>query len=337
MSRLIKILAIIVLIWLMGPGLVSADSPRVLDKNFSGAKEIHINLASSDCVLKPSGDKVTRVRNETTKAPDRYKPEVSMENGIVTIGEEFSGSGLSHGRSRWSIRVPKGVAVTFRSASGDLEVEKMAADLDVSTASGDVELNGNMGKTKIRTASGDIESKSTSAALKISTASGDVDLRDASGGVVLRTASGDIDIVGLKGKVSIRAASGDVKLDGIHGAGDVRSASGDIEMEGLEATGAWTLSAASGSIEVKLGAEMKHDMTLSTASGSVVLDFDGNPIKGSFELLAALHRGEIRCSEKGKTETVFRRGTKFSRFSFSRGDQPAFSLRTHSGTVEIRR
>lgn len=337
MTRLAKILALIVLIWLMGPGLFAADSPRVLDKSFSGATAIHIHLVSSDCVLKPSANQMTKVKNETTKPADRYVPKASIEDGVVRIEEDFPGFGRVYGRSRWTILVPKGVAVKFRSASGDLKVEKMTAPLDVSTASGDVELIGSLGKTKIRTASGDIEATSVSAALKISTASGDINLRRATGGVVLMSASGDIDLSGLKGKVSIRTASGDVKLDDVHGAGDVRCASGDIEIEGLKTTGAWRFSAASGSIEVELAETTQHDMSLSAASGSVLLDYSGNAYKGDFELLVAVNRGEIRCSEKGRSETVFRRGTKFSRFSFSHGDAPKISLKSHSGDVEIRR
>ena len=337
MIRLVKILAIIVLIWLMGPGLGAADSPRILEKSFSGAAEIRIRLASSDCVIASADGSKIRIKNETTKSPDSYSPEVSMANGIVTVGEEFSGHGPNHGRSRWSIWVPKGVPVTFRSASGNLEVRELGNALDISTASGDVNLDGLSGKIKIRTASGDVDIAGVSMETKIHTASGDVNVEKSKGGISVMTASGDIEIVGAEGVLKIRTASGDVDLKKIHGSGDVRSASGEIEMKGLIPTGEWTLSAASGSIEVNLGAEAKHDMTLSSASGSVVLDFDGNPVKGSFELLAAFNRGEIRCSEKGNTETVFRRGTKFSRLSFSRGDQPAISLRTHSGTVEIRR
>lgn len=337
MSKVIKLLAVILMAWLLSPLLGAEESPRIFERDFKAVKSVRIDLASGDCRLHVSQDNAVKVRNETTYPVTRYKPEASMEGDELIVKEDHSGKGWSRGRVQWDIWVPAGMKVSFRSASGDLEGKKLDLQLDVHTASGDVDLAGLKGKLGIHTASGDIELAEPSADVKINTASGDVEISGSTGDLVVHTASGDVEVLASTGKMVVRTASGDIELKKVRGEGSVRCASGDIEVPGLTPTGAWEMSVASGSIHVRLAESAAHDMTLASASGDVLLDYNGNAIKGSIEVMAAENRGDIRSSEKGKKDTLFIRGTKFERLSISHGDAPKIKLKTHSGDVELRR
>ncbi|MBN1196058.1 MAG: hypothetical protein JXA62_01475, partial [Candidatus Aminicenantes bacterium] len=125
MSKLIRLLALLLLAWLSGSGLHAADSARTLDKNFSGATSISITLTSGDCRLHPAVGKEVRVRNQTTLPVERFQPEVRQDKEQVVVKESYSGSGWTRGKVEWDIWVPEGMAVAFHSASGDLDAKKL--------------------------------------------------------------------------------------------------------------------------------------------------------------------------------------------------------------------
>jgi len=338
MSKLIKILVVLLLAWMIGPALGAADAPRVLEKDFTGVKSVKITLASGDCRLHAAKGKTLRVRNETTFPADRFEPEVRQEGDKVVVKEVYHGSGWKRGKVAWDIWVPKETKVLVRSASGDLAGKDLDIVLEANTASGDVDLARFAGEMKLNTASGDVELTQPSGNVKIRTASGDVSIDDGQAEISISSASGDVKVKKAAGKVVVSTASGDIEMKDVRGSGSISCASGDIEVKGLVTAGPWKMSAASGSVKVGLGAAAAHDLTLSAASGSVHLDYNGHALKGAFELMVAVNRGEIRCAEKGKRDTLFIRGTKFDRLSFSQqGESPKIKLKTHSGNVELRR
>ena len=89
--------------------------------------------------------------------------------------------------------------------------------LTVNTASGDLEVGRLAGEGKVRAASGDVSIDEADGSLKVQTASGDVDVHSVcQGDVVLQTASGDIEVAvkqGSKVFIDARSMSGETSSE----------------------------------------------------------------------------------------------------------------------------
>ena len=96
-------------------------------------------------------------------------------------------------------------------------MEEVGGALTVNTASGDLELGRLAGEGKVRSASGDVQIDEAEASLKVQTASGDVQVHSVrEGDVVLQTASGDIEVgikQGSKLWIDAKSMSGDTSSD----------------------------------------------------------------------------------------------------------------------------
>jgi hypothetical protein len=94
---------------------------------------------------------------------------------------------------------------------------------------------------------------------------------------------------------------------------------------------------ASGDVEITLAKSVGHDLTLASASGNVVLDYNGNPVKGWFEFKARADRGQIVCPFKfDKEEVVEKLGKKYNVKSFKKdGDTPGVFIHTATGKAVL--
>ena len=121
--------------------------------------------------------------------------------------------------------------VTVNTASGDVDLDRVAREARVNTASGDVQLHEVAGEARINTASGDVEAGALASTAIVNTASGDVIVDRAGSGLTVRSASGDVIVHRAASSVSVATASGDQRIDSVV-EGDVRlqSASGDMHV-----------------------------------------------------------------------------------------------------------
>ncbi len=118
---------------------------------------------------------------------------------------------------------------------------------------------------------------------------------------------------------------------------DLSTASGDIDAAGVVLEFASSFTTASGSVEVQLGATAEFDLDVSTASGRATLDYNGNPVKGSFEFVSKDRRGRIKCPFDFEDERRFDRwGDTYVRKTFTRGgDEPRIVIETASGRATL--
>jgi DUF4097 and DUF4098 domain-containing protein YvlB len=213
------------------------------------------------------------------------------------------------------------------------------AEVDFSTASGDLEVTGPIGEIEASTASGDIELENVIGEVEVSTASGEITIAKADGELDISTASGDVEGDGIKGEINISTASGEIEISDSKGAFGLSCASGEITAKGITVEGSSTFSTASGSVEVILAKTSEYDLSLSTASGDVTLDYNGNTVKGYFEFKADKRRGKIKCPFDFDEEEEYERGDRtYVRKSFSKGgDEPEIILSTASGKVVLKK
>ena len=174
--------------------------------------------------------------------------------------------------------------------------------------------------------------------IKFSTASGNIAVENLSGEFDFNTASGDIELIDCKGEFDLNSASGDVTLENCTGDFRVGTASGDIRSSGTLMEYSSNFSTASGDVEVELAKTPEVDMSISTASGRAELNYDGNPIKGYFELVARADRGRIVAPFDFDAENRFRRhGERYvAKTYLAETDDPQITLETASGRVTLR-
>ncbi|MCK4462321.1 MAG: DUF4097 family beta strand repeat protein [candidate division Zixibacteria bacterium] len=319
MSSLAKVIVVTGLLVVTLCLNVFAGRKEVVEKTFDAKESIRINTVSGDCIIKQGNDNKIHVHLVYSYSPrGSFEPKFEERSRVLRLSENHYES--NSGSSVWTITIPAETRVRFRTASGDFEAADLKADIDIETASGDILLENCTGHFEVEAASGDITAEKCRGEFEFSTASGDVAIQNCTGEFELQTASGDIEV------------------DDCEGEFDLAVASGDIEASGITVNNSSSFAAASGDVEVTLAVSAEHDLIISTASGSVTLDYNGNPIEGQFEFTARLRRGRITAPFDFDDEEEFERwGQDYVRKSFTRGsDSPLIAIETASGRATLK-
>ncbi len=294
-------------------------SQEKVSKTFPAKKLVEISTASGDCIIKKgAAGKITVDVEIKVRPADAFTPEMEERSDRIKLSEDWSGN--ASGSVLWTVTVPPETEIEIESASGDISVSGLTKEVEISTASGDVTIEMCKGDFEISTASGDIEMEKVEGDFDVSVASGDINVSDIQGVVEFSTASGDIDIKVAKGSFDLSCASGDIEADKV----EIKENS--------------DFKAASGDIMVKLSSPSQHDLSLSTASGNITLDYNGNPLKGRFEFEASRHGGHIKAPVAFDEEESFtRHGRDYVRKIIRRsGDKPLISLESASGSLILK-
>jgi DUF4097 and DUF4098 domain-containing protein YvlB len=338
MRKSLQIGSIFILLLGLSLAGVYAQEGKTVRKSFDAKPRLDIKVVSGACEIVKGGAGKIEVEVTYDVTPENaFKPVFRESSGSLRLEEDWDNA--SRGRVEWVVKVPEKTEIDFSSASGDFRVEGLETRLDVSTASGDCEVLDCKGDLDVNTASGDVTVETYNGKLDVSTASGDVNLRNVGDAVEISTASGDVDAVDVKGQIDISTASGDMDLSDMKGVMELSCASGNIEAADVVLEDAGEFSTASGEVHIGLAQSAAHDLKLSSASGDVVLDYQGNPVKGTFVFTARKDRGRIRSPFPFDKEEEFKRhGKTYMEKSFSKnGKAPLIELSTASGTAELRK
>jgi DUF4097 and DUF4098 domain-containing protein YvlB len=306
-------------------------------KTFKYKENVSVKLVSGDCFVSKSNSGDIKVRVVFTYSKEDYTPEFDEGSSTLSMTEKFE-SGHSSGSSKWYIELPDKTNLEFSTASGDLKAEYLGGNLSAKTASGKLNLKNVNGDAKVSTASGEIQAENIKGTASLHTASGDIAIKNCGGEITGKTASGDIQAENLNKKVELSTASGDIEIKKADGEFKLSCASGNIQAEGVSVSGVSKFSTASGSVYVKLTKSAEYDMSLSSASGNVKLDYNGNQIAGYFEFTANADRGSISCPVKFDKEEKFEKhGQDYMKKSFTKGkDKPVIKINTASGEAALK-
>ena len=319
MSRVSRTTVLTVILLVLLTAHVLGGRREEMTKTYENIEAVRINTVSGDCVIMVGeGDKVEVHLEYSIRPRDSFEPEFRERGKVLILGEDFYGS--SSGHSLWTLTVPKTTEIEFETASGDFEAAGLEGDLDISTASGDVDL---------RDCQGDIE---------LNTASGRINLDNLSGYIDGNTASGDIRASNLSGEITLNTASGSIDIDDSQGDFELNTASGDVDALGVVMDGRSIFTTASGRVYVQLAETSAHDLRLSSASGKVTLDYNGNPVKGYFEFVAKANRwGRISSPfDFDHEEEFYQWGDEYVMKSFtSETDEPEILIETASGRATL--
>ncbi|MBN1212799.1 MAG: DUF4097 family beta strand repeat protein [candidate division Zixibacteria bacterium] len=291
-----------------------AGRKREINKSFDAKKSIRITTISGDCIVQVGDKDRIDVRLIYTYTPeDNFEPLFRAKGDNLYLEEDMTGS--TRGSAVWTLTVPPQTRINFSSASGGFESDGLEGRVIIETASGDIELSGCEDNFRVETASGGIT------------------LTDSKGDFDLSTASGDIMVSDCSGIFEIDVASGDIETNNCRGEFELNTASGDIEALNTVIEEASSFGCASGDVYVELSESTDFDLTLSSASGRVVLDYNGQPVKGHFEFTAREDRGDIRAPFPFDHEEVYERYDQdYISKSFTLGsDVPEILIETASG------
>jgi DUF4097 and DUF4098 domain-containing protein YvlB len=157
------------------------------------------------------------------------------------------GSDADNGKVEYEVEVPAGAAITLRSSTGPLTVERLT---------GDVTLEG---------------------------ASAVVDVRDISNAHVhVKTLNGPITLSNInQGHVEVTSVSGDIKMHAVSGPlVSISSSSGKILYDGdFGGGGEYTLTSHTGDIEAQVSPQASLDVSARSVKGQVDTDFPLQPKK----------------------------------------------------------
>lgn len=138
-------------------------------------------------------------------------------------------------RADVSLLVPRAVALKLGVASAPVLVTGLTSDVSLSSVSGDLVLDGVAGNVQLNSVSGEVSARDHEGAIAVHTVSGDV------------TASGEV-----------RAFSCD-------------AVSADVYLDLTGATETVSVNTVSGTLTARLGADVRVDYTIATASGRLQL------------------------------------------------------------------
>ena len=250
-----------------------------VEKSYTGIKSIRLTTASGNGTIKKSSSNEVKVTLEYTYDEDDYEPIFEQKGDRLYIEEDFRRSRWTRGYSEWTLEIPDGLELDFKTGSGNIEVVGV-----------DIELNGSTG-------SGNIEVESVGGDVKANTGSGNITLDRVEGRMDANTGSGSIRLRSVKGDSRFNTGSGNIRANGIEGGLRMNTGSGNIDVTEASITGASSFNTGSGTAELSLASELDHDVSISTGSGSAILDFNGQEIAGEF-IMKAQDKDDIRAPFK---------------------------------------
>jgi DUF4097 and DUF4098 domain-containing protein YvlB len=177
--------------------------------------------------------------------------------------------------------------------------------IDAETASADVRGQGRFGAVIVRTASGDIHVELVDADLEANTASGDVRADEVGGAATVRTVSGDVWVGRAAGRLQVSSVSGDLRAGEVSAGLSVNVVSGDAAVDAL-AGGSASLESVSGDLSIGIRRGLNVWLDLTSRSGRTTSDLDpsdGSAGEATMELRARSLSGDIHVHrERGGAE-----------------------------------
>ncbi len=238
------------------------------------------------------------------------RPELEVTGTLARDAERCEVSGEA-GNLRVRVVVPKRI----REVEGSALTVKVPAGcrLDVDAVAASIEVSGLTGRLELESVSGDVTVRGRPAALDADTVSGDLEVEAAPTGCQLESVSGDVTVSSATGSIEASSVSGDVVVaGGVLERAELQTTSGNLRLAAdLRGPGPFELESMSGAVVLEVPAAVVASFELETFSG---------------EIDSALGPKPGRASEHGPGQEL--------EFSTGSGG-PRVSASSFSGTVTL--
>ena len=208
----------------------------------------------------------------------KVKIEVTRENGILKVETKYPKPSIKNLSVSvyYKVTVPSQASIKAKTVSGDVTLENIGGKAAANTKSGDVTVVGARNGANAETVSGNVKVMDIQNGVYGKTASGNVHAKNITGNADLNCVSGNVTAEDIRGDVEADTVSGSVKLLDISGAdvvkGETMSGS-TIYLGEINPNGRYSLNAHSGKVEMTIPSGSAFDLTASTFSGSIKVDF----------------------------------------------------------------
>lgn len=146
---------------------------------------------------------------------------IELPTGSRLRGDSGMGDFDSEGRlgecriktSYGNIRLDETAALEAHSSYGDITVDLVGGDAQVSTSSGDIRVREVKGAAQVKNSNGDCRVGEVNGDLRVKSSNGDITIAQAGGSVDAKTANGSITVADVSsGSVTLATACGDLEI-----------------------------------------------------------------------------------------------------------------------------
>jgi DUF4097 and DUF4098 domain-containing protein YvlB len=166
-----------------------------------------------------------------------------------------------------TIELPSGSAVSAEMQVGDYRGAGRLGECGFKTSVGNVRLE-RTGPLRLHTSTGQVSVDAIAGDAEISTGSGKIQIGEVEGSAVIKNSNGDTTIGAVTGDVRVRAANGDISVDRAGTGVDAKSSNGNIRL-GEVARGSVVLETSLGDLEIGVAAGTAAWLQVNTAFGHV--------------------------------------------------------------------
>jgi Putative adhesin len=176
------------------------------------------------------------------------------------------------------IEVPAGSDLSGHAVAGGFRCNGPLGRCELKSSAGEISVD-RAERLKLTTA-GDIRVERVTADAELTTATGAVRAGEIGGSAVIKNSNGDIWIGEVGGDLRIKAANGDIDVESSHGSVSAKSANGHIRVGSID-RGSLVAETANGRVEVGIAGGVAAWLDLHTHYGHVHNDLDASEGPGS--------------------------------------------------------
>jgi len=199
-------------------------------------------------------------------------PPIVQQGNTITIGRIEDRELTKNISIDYDVTVPPQTRLNSHTGSGDQTISGLQLPMTAKTGSGNVTVDRISADIRVSSGSGDLKINSTKGVLYAETGSGNIHADDVAGDVFVNTGSGDVEVRQTGGgSVKAQTGAGNIRLHGVKGGLRADAGSGDIQAEG-EPTSDWRLGAGSGNITLKVPTQASFNIDARTSSGTLKLN-----------------------------------------------------------------
>lgn len=290
---------LLIAIILVAGNYATAFAQESRSETFEGVETIELNTGVGDLVVAPSGSGAVEV--QVSYHADRLEPVFTVRGKKLILDEEEV-SRKGNASTAWVLKVPAGITLTSNSGTGRAEFSDLAIAIDHNSGTGRVTADRLTGTVK---------------------------LNSGTGRLVVNDSEGTFDL---------NSGTGNVIIEGFRGALKANSGTGRVEVSEAAIREESSFNSGTGDVRVQLGAPPAGDLSIGSGTGDSLLDFNGQPVSGYFEMRCEERRGKIVAPFSFDNETMERQGrATISVKSTQVGDSNVhIRVSCHSGKAEVR-
>ena len=217
---------------------------------------------------RPFGEVQRQVRR-VTKSLDFQRSDFLDNLGeVIDALSQMKTAGRNLGQVLLEATVPPQCDLLVNTATGAIQVQGVAGEIELKSASGRIEGRQLGGKLAARTASGDVHVNGVEGTAYLQSMSGEIDAARIAGDVVIHTTSGETRARAIVGQLGFKSLSGDLnveqsRLNGFY----INNTSGECAIDAVLEPGNYEVRTVSGEVRLRTQPDLAGLLSGRTVSG----------------------------------------------------------------------